>query len=283
MSTTASEAPPPLAAPNGEAEIQPVPVASPVRLSEPDQTEPESNNNVNNTDDGVNHDTTTTTEIDDPVPIPDDPTTTVAAAKSQKIMLVIGRKRKADDEMTTVSSELHTPPSHPSKTPELDPTSDPSVTTLPPVAEAPGGKQVNDTSAIITEQPPLNLPTKGPERSSTPATTTPKAVELPKRAPRKRRKWLRKGEVDPEDLKAVAEQRARHALIDAALEDLDKQEQMLLDGVHPQLLALWEECDRRRDIQISYSQSHEEYEMGELDHLYLQELGQIRCQFKVSF
>ncbi|OWZ34156.1 hypothetical protein C356_05286 [Cryptococcus neoformans c45] len=85
-----------------------------------------------------------------------------------------------------------------------------------------------------------------------------------KRAPRKRRKWLKKGEVDPDDPIAVARQQARHRLIDDAIASLDQQEKDLLDGCHPQLLWLWQELERRKDAQYLWAEAREQADEGEL-------------------
>jgi len=233
------------------------------------------------TQDGVNRDTPIGASADESISAPSKPRITLTFG---------GRKRKAEDDATTASPELHTPPSHTSKTPEVDATAattEPSSGPVPAIETTSGDKHANSNntaaSAPSKDAPNSSGSTNGTDRApvvATPAVT--QLIDTTKRAPRKRRKWLRKGEVDPDDHKAVAEQRARHALIDAALEALDKQEQALLDGTHPQLLELWDEIKRRHELQMSYCKYHEECEMRELDKLYLQELGQIRRQFKVS-
>jgi ABC-type Na+ efflux pump permease subunit len=220
-------------------------------------------------DDPVQLDTTAASNSPESQPAT---TTDTTSAHPQKITFVFGggRKRKADDDMTAVSSELHTPPSH--TTP--DPTSAAPV----PVAVGEVTSEFNTNNTTTPDAAANTVKPIATPNPPTPAST----VEAPKRAPRKRRKWLRKGEVDPEDHQAVAEQKARHALIDAALEALDQQEQAILDETHPQLLELWKEIERRRDIRLAYNKYHEECEMRELEKLRLQELGQIRIQFTVS-
>lgn len=263
----------------------------------------------------ANHHETTAIDAEDP-------------AKAQKIVLVIGRKRKADDEMTTVSSELHTPPSRRTPSDQAEAASGPAslvpsaaASVAASVAPAAADKEpeeeeededaaveVDDTAKAedsIKAEPKSSevvinnttaTTTKSESRSegkasagsttryATPAETTPAPFDdgKPKRAPRKRRKWLRKGEVDPDDHKAVAEQKARHALIDAALEALDQQERLLLDGTHPQLVELWRECERRRDLQLKYNEEKFKRNTYELDDLFRQEMVQIRQQFEVS-
>lgn len=262
----------------------------------------------------ANHHETTAIDAEDP-------------AKAQKIVLVIGRKRKADDEMTTVSSELHTPPSRRTPSDQAEAASGPAslvpsaaASVAASVAPAAADKEpeeeededaaveVDDTAKAedsIKAEPKSSevvinnttaTTTKSESRSegkasagsttryATPAEATPAPFDdgKPKRAPRKRRKWLRKGEVDPDDHKAVAEQKARHALIDAALEALDQQERLLLDGTHPQLVELWRECERRRDLQLKYNEEKFKRNTYELDDLFRQEMVQIRQQFEVS-
>ncbi|WVN87271.1 uncharacterized protein L203_102448 [Cryptococcus depauperatus CBS 7841] len=85
-----------------------------------------------------------------------------------------------------------------------------------------------------------------------------KEDEKPKRAPRKRRKWLRKGEVDPDDPVAVARQQAKHKLIDDAIGSLDAQEEALLKGTHPQLLSLWQELESRKQLQFGWVEARKE-------------------------
>lgn len=248
-------------------------------------------------------------------PIAEDPAVeTDSSAKTQKIMLVFGRKRKApiDDDMTTVSSELHTPNA---TTPPTDQANHAADATVPgdkasAVLDHAGNNVVPDatpsaTNSLTNSSAPAAADSAagpGTAASNTHTTNTPTttaggdasvaadaavaaavaaAEEKPKRAPRKRRKWLRRGEVDPDDPKAVAEQKARHALIDAAIEALDQQEQAVLDETHPQLVELLDELEKRRQLRQSYALSKYNAEKNELDNLRRQELDQIRFQFRV--
>ncbi|KAL7419207.1 hypothetical protein Q5752_006044 [Cryptotrichosporon argae] len=90
------------------------------------------------------------------------------------------------------------------------------------------------------------------------------AGDKPKRAPRKKRKWLKKGEVDPDDALAVARQRERHALIDAAIASLDAQEREILDGTHPQLVMLQDELERRFEYSTAKMKLRFEADLAEL-------------------
>lgn len=114
------------------------------------------------------------------------------------------------------------------------------------------------------------------------ATSTPVPDDKPKRQPRKRRKWLRKGEVDPDDPQAVAQQKARHALIDSAIEALDEQEQLILDDKHPKLLELWEELERRYTRKIAYCEAMRDAQQAELKHQRDVEVDHHKFQFRVS-
>ncbi|WVW78205.1 hypothetical protein I302_100156 [Kwoniella bestiolae CBS 10118] len=103
-----------------------------------------------------------------------------------------------------------------------------------------------------------------------------------KRMPRKKRKWLKKGEVDPDDPVAVARQRERHKLIDEAIEDLNKQEEMLLKDAHPQLLWLWEELERRRELQFNWLEARHEATIGDLERLRDHEAKVAKSDFKIK-
>ncbi|ODO07812.1 hypothetical protein I350_03391 [Cryptococcus amylolentus CBS 6273] len=83
--------------------------------------------------------------------------------------------------------------------------------------------------------------------------------QAPKRAPRKKRKWLRKGEG-----KFWLFHFAKHRLIDEALVNLDQQEKELLNGSHPQLLLLWQEVARRKDAQLDWVEAREEAAVREV-------------------
>ncbi|OCF58573.1 hypothetical protein L486_03060 [Kwoniella mangroviensis CBS 10435] len=106
--------------------------------------------------------------------------------------------------------------------------------------------------------------------------------DLRKRLPRKKRKWLKKGEVDPDDPIAVARQKERHRLIDEAIEDLNKQEQLLSDNAHPQLLWLWDELERRRGLQINWLEARHEAAIGDLERLRDHELQVAKLDFRLK-
>ncbi|KAK8847608.1 hypothetical protein IAR55_005467 [Kwoniella newhampshirensis] len=104
----------------------------------------------------------------------------------------------------------------------------------------------------------------------------------PRRLPRKKRKWLKKGEVDPDDPVAVARQRAKHKIIDEAIESLDKQEEMLLADSHPQLLWLWAELDRRRNLQLKWLEARHEAVIGDLATMRDHEKRASKSDFRVK-
>lgn len=220
--------------------------------------------------------------IVDPVPSDKPPSDAKSTTSNpaKKIILVFGRKRKADDHDESASVVSLPPPESNGDSASARPS--------PPAAHPPEDMHSSAHSDIANDAPspaPPNVvagPSIPPATAPTPPTSHPADDKKPTRAPRKRRKWLRKGEVDPEDHKAVAEQRARHALIDVALEALDQQEKLVLGGTHPDLVELWAECERRREIQLAYNRYSEECQLRELRHLFLQETGQIREQFKVG-
>ncbi|WOO77144.1 uncharacterized protein LOC62_01G000734 [Vanrija pseudolonga] len=215
-----------------------------------------------------------------------------SAVPHQKIMLVIARKRKVDDDTTTVSSEVG-----------LD---TPANAATPGTSDLPGAEESAGEAVGDDDKPPAKAPSAASEgvhatdaTAATSTSTTDAEAEAaataaavaaaaaaaeaeaakPRRAPRKRRKWLRKGEVDPDDPKAVAEQKARHALIDAALVALDEQENLVLDGTHPTLIALWEELDRRRDLLRSRLDTEIELELEELEGFRKERINQTHFQF----
>ncbi|WWC86682.1 uncharacterized protein L201_001559 [Kwoniella dendrophila CBS 6074] len=103
-----------------------------------------------------------------------------------------------------------------------------------------------------------------------------------KRMPRKKRKWLKKGEVDPDDPVAVARQKERHRLIDEAIEDLNKQESLLLSNSHPQLLMLWEELERRKELQLSWLKARNEATIGDLSRLRDHEKATVTSDFIIK-
>ncbi|ORX34036.1 hypothetical protein BD324DRAFT_192992 [Kockovaella imperatae] len=90
---------------------------------------------------------------------------------------------------------------------------------------------------------------------------------LPKRAPRKKRKWLKKGEVDPDDPIAVAKQKERHALIDEAIILLDKQLEMITNESHPQLAWMLQELERRYKRKTAQLEARHEAILQDLDHV----------------
>ncbi|WWD21697.1 hypothetical protein CI109_106183 [Kwoniella shandongensis] len=104
----------------------------------------------------------------------------------------------------------------------------------------------------------------------------------PRRMPRKKRKWLKKGEVDPDDPVAVARQREKHRIIDEAIESLDKQEEMLLADSHPQLLWLWAELDKRRDLQLKWLEARHEAVIDDLATMRDHEKSATKSDFKVK-
>ncbi|WVQ98276.1 hypothetical protein IAU59_005399 [Kwoniella sp. CBS 9459] len=106
--------------------------------------------------------------------------------------------------------------------------------------------------------------------------------DAPKRMPRKKRKWLKKGEVDPDDPVAVARQKERHRMIDEAIESLDKQEEMLLANSHPQLVWLWDELERRKDTQLTWLDARHDATVGDLEKLREHEKKVTRSNFKVK-
>ncbi|KAL1413452.1 hypothetical protein Q8F55_001219 [Vanrija albida] len=210
-----------------------------------------------------------------------------SAVPHQKIMLVLNRKRKVDDDTTTVSSEvgLDTPANatpgasdHPSvEEPALEAVGDDGK----PPAKAPGSAAEGVHATDATAATSTSTTDAEAEAAATAAAVAAAEAEAakPRRAPRKRRKWLRKGEVDPDDPKAVAEQKARHALIDAALVALDEQENLVLDGTHPALITLWEELERRRGLLRSRLDAEIELEFAELDGFRKERINQTHFQF----
>lgn len=88
-----------------------------------------------------------------------------------------------------------------------------------------------------------------------------------RRAPRKKRKWLKKGEVDPDDPVAVARQKERFQIIDEAIKDLERQEKLVKHGTHRQLELLLDELDRRRDIQLQRIDDREVAAVEELEYI----------------
>ncbi|WRT64562.1 uncharacterized protein IL334_001494 [Kwoniella shivajii] len=103
-----------------------------------------------------------------------------------------------------------------------------------------------------------------------------------KRMPRKKRKWLKKGEVDPDDPVAVARQKERHLMIDEAIKDLDIQEEMLLANSHPQLLSLWEELEHRRELQMKWLEERNKAAIGDLTIMRDHEIEVAVSDFKVK-
>nr|XP_018265242.1 uncharacterized protein I303_01602 [Kwoniella dejecticola CBS 10117]OBR87400.1 hypothetical protein I303_01602 [Kwoniella dejecticola CBS 10117] len=143
-----------------------------------------------------------------------------------------------------------------------------------------------DSDRTDREDSPIEVP----EPSETPAPEEPRLNGIAddvkedkgKRLPRKKRKWLKKGEVDPDDPVAVARQKERHRLIDEAIDDLDKQEHLLLDNAHPQLLWLWQELDRRRGLQLDWLEARHQAAIGDLERLRDHERAVTRSTFRVK-
>lgn len=234
-----------------------------------------------------------------------------------KITFIIGRKRKAaanddsgggdQDDANTTASHTPEPPTtdNNSTTTNAAPSRDEQTTaathikpTITSALDETGVEaeeqhvdidQTNPSTPanIAPDEPPTSAPTPLPAGATTteaptPSASTPVPDDKPKRAPRKRRKWLRKGEVDPDDPKAVAEQKARHALIDAAIVALDEQERQVLDGTHPQLVELWDELERRRNRLHQYSDVYIQEKLAELSRCHRNDLQHIRAQHYVS-
>ncbi|BEI81883.1 hypothetical protein CcaverHIS002_0210430 [Cutaneotrichosporon cavernicola] len=104
--------------------------------------------------------------------------------------------------------------------------------------------------------------------------------DKPKRPPRKkRRRALRRGEVDPDDLEAVAAQKARHEQIDLALASLKEQEQQVLNDTHPKLLTLWSDLEERFNRIIGYRDAQYEAQQAELKKTFDLEQQQNQFQF----
>ncbi|WVR04810.1 hypothetical protein IAU60_001822 [Kwoniella sp. DSM 27419] len=156
----------------------------------------------------------------------------------QVIRLIFGKKRKVEDGDVEGEDEQEDP------------------------------KMANDDDVAGRSQPGDDISAQ-PHSEERKANAHVDATETPvkKAIPRKRRKWLKKGEVDPDDPVAVARQQERHRLIDEAIVSLDKQEEMLLAGSHSQLVWLWEELERRKDLQLAWLDAREQAAMGDLDKL----------------
>ncbi|EIW71027.1 hypothetical protein TREMEDRAFT_59972 [Tremella mesenterica DSM 1558] len=69
----------------------------------------------------------------------------------------------------------------------------------------------------------------------------------PEKKQRTRKKYFRKGEIDPDDQVAVAARDARFKQIDEALESLDKQMELILNDRHPELLIFFEALDTKKN------------------------------------
>ncbi|WVF69573.1 hypothetical protein IAT40_004351 [Kwoniella sp. CBS 6097] len=140
---------------------------------------------------------------------------------------------------------------------------------------------------LLEQEEMVGTETEAPVMKVVAAQTTKTLVEemrggLPKRMPRKKRKWLKKGEVDPDDPVAVARQRERHRLIDEAIENLDKQEEMLLASSHPQLVWLWDELEKRKDTQLTWLEARHDATIGDLERLQEHEKKVTMSNFKVK-
>ncbi|OCF33827.1 hypothetical protein I317_01319 [Kwoniella heveanensis CBS 569] len=139
----------------------------------------------------------------------------------------------------------------------------------------------------LEQEEPTGIEAEVPAIEKFQSQKTARAVEgargdAPRRMPRKKRKWLKKGEVDPDDPVAVARQKERHRMIDEAIESLDKQEEMLLASSHPQLMWLWDELERRKDIQLTWLDARHDATIGDLEKLRDHEKKVTMANFKVK-
>ncbi|KIR41132.1 hypothetical protein I313_03084 [Cryptococcus deuterogattii Ram5] len=200
-------------------------------------------------------------ELKDAAAIPIDPALRFESEEEQDESMaevVIGQKRKAEDELEEEEEreeideqEADTANQQENSVPKEETQDEPvrEMTLGVEVIEGSEGGQPESETAAMEEADVV-------EKEDKPQTA--------KRAPRKRRKWLKKGEVDPDDPIAVARQQARHRLIDDAIACLDQQEKDLLDGSHPQLLWLWQELERRKEAQYLWAEAREQADEDQL-------------------
>ncbi|WWC68164.1 uncharacterized protein I206_102087 [Kwoniella pini CBS 10737] len=147
-------------------------------------------------------------------------------------------------------------------------------------------KAEEDSDQTEREETPIDpvttSETPAPEENKPDDVTDDLKEDRGRRLPRKKRKWLKKGEVDPDDPVAVARQKERHRLIDEAIDDLNKQEEMLLDNAHPQLLMLWEELERRRGLQLAWLEARQHATAEDLGRLRDHERSVAQSDFRVK-
>ncbi|WWD07425.1 hypothetical protein V865_005523 [Kwoniella europaea PYCC6329] len=171
--------------------------------------------------------------------------------------------------------------------PEKKPVEEPTTTGV--IRLVFGKKRKAEVDMELTEKGTVPAPTAAaseapilPEEPQSEVINEDSGEDSRKRLPRKKRKWLKKGEVDPNDPIAVARQKERHRLIDEAIEDLNKQEQLLLDNAHPQLLWLWDELERRKGLQINWLEARHDAAIGDLERLRDHELQVAKSDFRLK-
>ncbi|GMK59252.1 hypothetical protein CspeluHIS016_0702670 [Cutaneotrichosporon spelunceum] len=170
----------------------------------------------------------------------------------------------------------------PNSTPTTDgPASVSAELTPTPITQAPAA-----TVAVPSPSPADNTPAAAGNDVTAIGTaavtnaSTPVPDDKPKRLPRKkRRRALRRGEVDPDDPEAVAAQKARHEQINLALASLKEQEQQVLDDTHPELVRLCSELEERYKRLIGYRDAQHEAQQAELKKCFDVEQQQNRFQF----
>ncbi|WVQ79862.1 hypothetical protein IAT38_001962 [Cryptococcus sp. DSM 104549] len=192
--------------------------------------------------------------------------------KKNVIRLVLGGKRKAEDDEDGEEDEDEEDEGERIEETEVKPVLgmdlEEAAQNMEIEGEAEGegeGEEVAEAeaSAGAVEQEPVKVEEK---------------PQAPKRAPRKRRKWLKKGEVDPDDPIAVARQQERHRMIDEAIRSLDEQEKELLkdEPTHPQCVALWDELAMRQAQHLKFAAARKDAAIEQLGRMRDHELQSAR-------